>query len=69
MADNGPGIAPQHADRVFGSMFSTKPDSTGMCLSISLAIVRAHGGHIEYKPCAPHGACFRFRLPVQSSQP
>jgi len=69
VADNGPGIAPQHAGRVFGSMFSTKPDSTGMGLSISLAIVRAHGGHIEYEPCVPHGACFRFRLPVQSSHP
>lgn len=69
VADNGPGIAPEHAGRVFGSLFSTKPDSTGMGLSISLAIVRAHGGHIEYEPCAPHGACFRFRLPVQSSPP
>ncbi len=67
VTDNGPGIAPQHAGRVFGSLFSTKPDSTGMGLSISLAIVRAHGGHIEYEPCKPHGACFRFRLPVQSS--
>jgi signal transduction histidine kinase len=69
VADNGPGIAPEHAGRVFGSMFSTKPNSTGMGLSISLAIVRAHGGHIAYEPCVPHGACFRFRLPVQSSQP
>jgi signal transduction histidine kinase len=69
VADNGPGIAPQHAGRVFGSLFSTKPDSTGMGLSISLAIVRAHGGHIDYQPCEPHGACFRFRLPVQSSHP
>lgn len=69
VADNGPGIAPEHAGRVFGSLFSTKPDSTGMGLSISLAIVRAHGGHIDYEPCVPHGACFRFRLPVQSTLP
>jgi signal transduction histidine kinase len=69
VADNGPGIAPEHAGRVFGSMFSTKPNSTGMGLSISLAIVHAHGGTIAYEACAPHGACFRFRLPVQSSQP
>jgi C4-dicarboxylate-specific signal transduction histidine kinase len=69
VVDNGPGIAPQHAGRVFGSMFSTKPNSTGMGLSISLAIVRAHGGHIDYLPCQPHGACFRIRLPVQASHP
>jgi signal transduction histidine kinase len=65
VADNGPGIAPQHRERVFGSLFSTKPNSTGMGLSISLAIVRAHGGHIAYEPGQPHGACFRFRLPVR----
>lgn len=69
VADNGPGIPPQLAGRVFGSLFSTKPNSTGMGLSISLAIVRAHGGRIDYEPCEPHGACFRFRLPVQSSHP
>jgi signal transduction histidine kinase len=66
VADNGPGIAQQHRDRVFGSLFSTKPNSTGMGLSISLAIVRAHGGHIGYEPGEPHGACFRFRLPVHA---
>jgi signal transduction histidine kinase len=69
VTDNGPGIAPEHAGRVFGNLFSTKPNSTGMGLSISLAIVRAHGGQIAYEPCEPHGACFRFRLPVQSSHP
>jgi len=68
VADNGPGIAQQHRDRVFGSLFSTKPNSTGMGLSISLAIVRAHGGHIGYEPGEPHGACFRFRLPVHARQ-
>jgi C4-dicarboxylate-specific signal transduction histidine kinase len=69
VSDNGPGIPPEHAGRVFGSLFSTKPNSTGMGLSISLAIVRAHRGHIDYEPCRPHGACFRFRLPVQCSHP
>jgi signal transduction histidine kinase len=68
VTDNGPGIAPQNAGRVFGSLFSTKPNSTGMGLSISLAIVRAHGGQIAYEPCEPHGACFRFRLPVDRRQ-
>ena len=68
VAYNGPGIAHRDRDRVFGSLFSTKPNSTGMGLSISLAIVRAHGGHIGYEPGEPHGACFRFRLPVHARQ-
>jgi signal transduction histidine kinase len=66
VADNGPGIAQQDRERVFGSLFSTKPNSTGMGLSISLAIVRAHGGQIGYEPGQPRGACFRFRLPVHA---
>jgi two-component sensor histidine kinase len=66
VADNGPGIARQHRERIFGSLFSTKPNSTGMGLSISQAIVRAHGGRIGYEPGQPHGACFRLRLPVQA---
>jgi signal transduction histidine kinase len=66
VADNGPGIAPENRERVFGSLYSTKPNSTGMGLSISMAIVRAHGGQIELEPCEPHGACFRFRLPVRA---
>lgn len=66
ISDNGPGIALHDRDRIFGSLFSTKADGTGMGLSISLAIVRAHGGHIGYEPVQPNGACFRFRLPKQS---
>ncbi|WP_323144447.1 ATP-binding protein [Massilia phyllosphaerae] len=66
VADNGPGIAQQNQARIFGSLFSTKPNSTGMGLSISLAIVRAHGGQIGYEPGQPRGACFRFRLPVNA---
>lgn len=64
ISDNGPGVAQQHRDRVFGSLFSTKPGSTGMGLAICLAIVRAHGGRIAYEPALPRGACFRFTLPV-----
>lgn len=67
IADNGPGICPELAGRVFGSKFSTKRDGSGMGLSISLAIVRAHGGHIFHEACAPHGACFRLRLPLQAA--
>ena len=65
IADNGPGIAPQLRERVFGSLFSTKPHGTGMGLAISLAIVRAHGGHLGFEAALPRGACFRLRLPIQ----
>lgn len=65
VADNGPGIPAAYRERVFGSLFSTKPNNTGMGLSISQAIVRAHGGQIDVEPCQPQGACFRVRLPAE----
>jgi anti-sigma regulatory factor (Ser/Thr protein kinase) len=70
VSDNGPGIALPNREHVFTSFFSTKPrpstDGAGMGLSISLSIVRAHGGHLWFEPCAPHGACFRLRLPMHA---
>lgn len=67
VTDNGPGIAPHNRERVFGSLFSTKPHGTGMGLAISLAIVRAHGGELEVEPAEPRGACFRLRLPLDAA--
>ena len=65
--DNGPGIAPADRERIFDVLYSTKPHGTGVGLSISRAIVEAHGGRIEYTPAEPHGALFRVVLPVRSS--
>ena len=65
--DNGPGIAPADRERIFDALYSTKPHGTGVGLSISRAIVEAHGGRIEYTPAEPHGALFRVVLPVRSS--
>jgi signal transduction histidine kinase len=63
--DNGPGIAPADRERIFEALYSTKPHGTGVGLSISRAIARAHGGHIECVPALPHGAQFRVVLPVR----
>ena len=47
--DNGDGIPPDVADRIFNPFFTTKPTGrgTGLGLSISNDIVRQHGGSIE----------------------
>jgi len=63
--DNGPGIAPADRERIFDALYSTKPQGTGVGLSISRAIVAAHGGRIECVPAEPHGALFRVVLPVR----
>jgi PAS domain S-box-containing protein len=62
--DSGPGIPPEHLDRVFKSFYTTKPSGTGMGLSICRSIVDAHGGRLWAEANEPRGAIFRFTLPA-----
>jgi PAS domain S-box-containing protein len=63
--DTGPGISSADLDRLFQSFYTTKPDGIGMGLAISRSIVEAHSGHLSAAPNQPHGAVFRFTLPVE----
>jgi PAS domain S-box-containing protein len=66
--DSGPGIHPEHLERVFKSFYTTKPRGTGMGLSICRSIVDAHGGRLWAEANEPRGTIFQFTLPaVQSS--
>ncbi len=62
--DSGPGIHPEHLERVFKSFYTTKPSGTGMGLSICRSIVDAHGGRLWAEANEPRGAVFQFRLPA-----
>jgi PAS domain-containing protein len=63
--DDGPGVLPALAGRIFEPFFSTKDvgEGTGLGLSLSLGIAEAHGGTLELVH-APPGACFRLTLPA-----
>jgi PAS domain S-box-containing protein len=61
--DSGPGIDPQHLERVFQSFFTTKPGGTGMGLSVCRSIIDAHGGRLWADANEPRGAVFWFTLP------
>jgi PAS domain S-box-containing protein len=61
--DSGPGIEPEHFERVFRSFFTTKPGGTGMGLSICRSIIEAHGGRLWAEANEPRGAVFWFTLP------
>ena len=63
--DNGPGIAPEHRDRLFEPLFSTKAKGTGLGLSICREIIERHGGTIELQPGDGTGALFCIKLPRQ----
>jgi PAS domain S-box-containing protein len=60
--DSGPGIDPNHLERVFEAFYSTK-SGMGMGLSICRSIITAHGGRLWAAAIEPGGALFQFVLP------
>jgi len=64
VADNGLGIAPDVAERLFHPLTTSKPEGLGLGLSISASIVEAHGGRIWLQTGAPGATEFRFSLPL-----
>jgi signal transduction histidine kinase/ActR/RegA family two-component response regulator len=70
VSDTGPGIAPEHLERIFESFrqvdasISRKFGGTGLGLAISRSIVRQMGGAIEVESQAGQGATFRFSIPA-----
>jgi PAS domain S-box-containing protein len=65
--DSGMGLEPEHATHLFEPFYTTKADGIGIGLSISRSIVEAHGGLLSAAANSPHGAVFRFSLPVEES--
>ncbi len=68
IADDGPGVAPEHRDRLFVPFFTTKEpgEGTGLGLAVSFGIVAAHGGRLTYEPTEGRGATFVIELPLES---
>lgn len=66
--DNGPGIPPSHAEKIFEPYFTTKTDGTGLGLAIVKKIVLQHGGTITLKRSQTlGGATFVIILPPARS--
>lgn len=66
--DNGIGIPPKILDKIFQPFFTTKPTGlgTGLGLSMSYDIVKAHGGELKVETKEGEGSEFIIVLPVQS---
>ncbi|MDE3125123.1 MAG: histidine kinase [Bacteroidota bacterium] len=64
--DNGNGIPPKIMDKIFQPFFTTKPtgQGTGLGLSLSYDIVKAHGGELTVKSKEGEGSTFIITLPA-----
>ena len=66
VADNGNGIPQKIIDKIFQPFFTTKPtgQGTGLGLSLSYDIVKAHGGELKVETKETEGSTFIIQLPV-----
>jgi signal transduction histidine kinase len=66
--DNGPGIPNKVLDKIFQPFFTTKPtgQGTGLGLSLSYDIVKAHGGELKVETKENEGSEFIIQLPFKS---
>ena len=64
--DNGNGIPGKVVDKIFQPFFTTKPtgQGTGLGLSLSYDIVKAHGGELKVETKENEGSEFIIQLPV-----
>jgi PAS domain S-box-containing protein len=69
--DTGPGIPPEHLDRIFDPYFTTKGvgKGTGLGLAVVHGIVETHGGRVIARAAQPRGMCFDVFLPLYAPGP
>jgi signal transduction histidine kinase len=68
VADDGPGVPPEEAERIFNPFFTTKPQGSGLGLAIVRKIVDAHDGHIDLETAPGQGTRFRVTLPLDAGE-
>lgn len=64
LADTGPGLSKEVAERLFQPFVSTKANGMGVGLSICQTIIAQHKGRIWAEPNPGGGTVFRFTLPA-----
>ena len=64
VADDGPGVPPEMADRIFLPYFSTREKGSGLGLAIVSRIVSEHRGGVFYSPGEHGGSVFTLDLPI-----
>lgn len=60
--DNGEGILPDVQDKVFVPFFTTKPNGSGIGLSLCRQVMNRHGGNITLQSAVGRGSCFTLQF-------
>lgn len=70
VADEGEGVAPDVADRIFEPRMrgGGAPEGLGLGLYVAKRIARAHGGDLQLVPAEDHGAIFHLTLPLDADE-
>jgi len=63
ISDTGIGLPAENAEQIFDPFHTTKPQGTGMGLTITRSIVESYGGRVWATPNQVAGATFHFMLP------
>jgi PAS domain S-box-containing protein len=64
IVDTGPGIAPEHIDKIFLPFYTTKEKGTGLGLALVHKIILAHNGQISVESTEGSGTAFSIHLPL-----
>jgi signal transduction histidine kinase len=68
VADQGSGIEPDSMAKIFEPYFTTKPNGSGLGLSIARRIAEAHGGKITVESAPGQGSRFHVFLPFNTAE-
>jgi signal transduction histidine kinase len=67
ITDTGVGLPGEKVDDIFDAFFTTKPQGTGMGLTITRSIIEANGGQLRASANNGRGATFYFTLPREAT--
>ena len=63
--DTGPGMTEETLARAFDLFFTTKPDGTGLGMSIARSVINLHAGELTVSSRLGHGTKVQARLPLE----